>query len=157
MVTCMTCNPASELPCDPLQIDGFLSEPSLAVVRAAVSMAAPVAVLGAGGKMGLHVAVMLRKALDRAGRPEVPVYAVSRFGSLRSRAEFERFRVQTIVADLLDPLALEALPGMGTVFYLAGIKFGTGGDSASLQRFNESSGSMGGRLTDARRWRHRRY
>jgi len=100
-------------------------------------MAAPVGVLGAGGKMGLHVAVMLRKALDRAGRPEVPVYAVSRFGSLRSREEFERFGVQTIAADLLDSLALESLPDMGTVFFLAGIKFGTGGDTASLRRFNE--------------------
>ena len=131
-----------KLPCDPLRIDDFLSEPSPAVVQAASSMAAPVGVLGAGGKMGLHLAVMLRKALDRAERPEVPVYAVSRFGSLRSREEFERFGVQTMAADLLDPVALEALPDMGTVFFLAGIKFGTGSDTATLQRFNEEMPNM---------------
>ena len=133
---------SSKLPCDPLRIDDFLSEPSPAVVQAASSMAAPVGVLGAGGKMGLHLAVMLRKALDRAGRPEVPVYAVSRFGSLRSKEEFERFGVHAIPADLLDPVALEALPDMGTVFFLAGIKFGTGNDTASLQRFNEEMPKM---------------
>ena len=68
-------------------------------------MAAPAGVLGAGGKMGLHVAAMLRKALDRAGRPEVPVYAVSRFGSVNSREEFARFGV-----DMMPTVACQPRP-----------------------------------------------
>jgi nucleoside-diphosphate-sugar epimerase len=130
------------LPCAPDQIDNFLSGPGMGAVEAASSMAAPVGVLGAGGKMGLHVAAMLRKALDRAGRPEVPVSAVSRFGSVNSREEFARFGVDTIAADLLDARALEALPDMGTVFFLAGIKFGTGNDPDALRRFNEEMPAM---------------
>lgn len=102
-------------------------------MEAAASMAWPVGVLGAGGKMGLHVAAMLRKALDRAGRPGVPVYAVSRFGSVNSLEEFAGFGVEkTIATDLLDARALESLPDMGTVFFLAGIKFGTGNDPDRL-------------------------
>ena len=68
-------NPRSKLPCDPWQIDHFLSEPSTGTVEAAGLMAGPVGVLGAGGKMGLYVSAMLRKSLDRAGRTGVPVYA----------------------------------------------------------------------------------
>ena len=128
---------APNLPCAADQIDDFLSEPSPEVVTAALSMNGPVGVLGAGGKMGLHVAVMLRKALDRAGRPEIPVYAVSRFGSVQSRESFEKFGVQVISTDLMDKPALDALPDMGTVFFLAGIKFGTENDPNSLKRFNE--------------------
>lgn len=105
-------------------------------------MPAPVGVLGAGGKMGLHVAAMLRVALDLAGRPGVPVHAVSRFGSNSSRQEFSRFGVDTIAADLLDGKALDELPDMGTVFFLAGIKFGTGNDPDALRRFNEEMPGM---------------
>ena len=108
----------------------------------AASIAAPVGILGAGGKMGLHLSVMLRKALDRGGRPEVPVYAISRFGSLRSRDEFNKFGVDTVVADLLDQNALESLPDLGTMFFLAGVKFGTSDDSSLLRRFNEEMPGM---------------
>ncbi len=138
----MCCLHAPKLPCAPDQIDHFLSEPSAGVVEAAASMAGPVGVLGAGGKMGLHVAAMLRKSLDRAERSGVPVYAVSRFGSVNSREEFARFGVETIAADLLDADALGALPDMGTVFFLAGIKFGTGNDPDALRRFNEEMPAM---------------
>lgn len=138
----MCCLHAPKLPCAPGQIDHFLSEPSAGVVEAAASMAGPVGVLGAGGKMGLHVAAMLRKSLDRAGRSGAPVYAVSRFGSVNSREEFARFGVETIAADLLDADALGALPDMGTVFFLAGIKFGTGNDPDALRRFNEEMPAM---------------
>jgi len=126
-----------KLPCAPDQIDHFLSEPGREVVETVATMEGPVGVLGAGGKMGLHVAVMLRKALDMASRTDVPVHAVSRFGSVNSREEFARFRVNTIAADLLDPAALSELPDLGTVFFLAGIKFGTGNDPEALRLYNE--------------------
>ena len=105
-------------------------------------MAAPVGVLGAGGKMGLHVSAMLRCALDAAGRPEVPVHAISRFGSVHSREAFHRFGVQTVSADLLDPASLAALPDLGTVFFLAGIKFGTSDAPHDLRRYNEEMPDM---------------
>lgn len=111
-------------------------------VAAAGSMAAPVGVLGAGGKMGLHVAAMLRRALDRAGRPEVPVHAISRFGSVNSRDSFHSFGVNTISADLLDSSALESLPDLGTVFFLAGMKFGTSDSPETLRRYNEEMPDM---------------
>lgn len=78
-----------------------------------------VVILGAGGKMGATLALMLRDGL--AGRAEV--LAVSRFSDAASRAKFEG--VETLSCDLLDRKAVEALPDADHVFYLAGQKFGT--------------------------------
>ncbi|MFN6017229.1 MAG: NAD-dependent epimerase/dehydratase family protein [Verrucomicrobiota bacterium] len=125
------------LPCDADCIDDFLSEPSTEAVRAAADFEGPVAVLGAGGKMGLHMAAMLRRALDGAGRRDVPVVAVSRFGSPESREAFARFGVETVSADLLDDAALSALPDFRTIYFMAGIKFGTSEQHDALKRFNE--------------------
>ena len=136
-VTLMNAFHSPTLPCPPERIDEFLSEPGAAAVEAAGYLAAPVGVLGAGGKMGLHVAAMLRRALDKAGRPEVPVHAVSRFGSVHSREAFHALGVETVSADLLDATALESLPDLGTVFFLAGMKFGTSDSPETLRRFNE--------------------
>jgi dTDP-4-dehydrorhamnose reductase len=103
----------------------------------AAGLAAPVGILGAGGKMGLHVARMVRLALDRAGRTEVPVVAVSRFSSLRAREEFESHGIKAIGADLLNTEALEALPDFGTVYFLAGMKFGSAENPEALRLANE--------------------
>lgn len=122
---------------DAQKIDEELSEPSEPMIAAARGLAAPVGILGAGGKMGLHVARMARVALDRAGRPEVPVVAVSRFSSLRARDEFESRGISTVAADLLDEHALAGLPDFGTVYFLAGMKFGSSEQPDVLRLFNE--------------------
>ena len=132
----------SNLPCAPEQIDEFLSKPSPGTVDAARRLAAPVGVLGAGGKMGLHVALMVRRALDGAGRPEVPVSAVSRFTSVQGREEFEKRGIPTQAVDLLATGALDELPDFGTIFFLAGMKFGSAEKSGVLHRFNEEMPAM---------------
>ena len=125
------------LPCGRDEFDRFLSTPSPEAIRVAGTLDGPVAVLGAGGKMGLHMAAMLRRALDAAGRSDVPVIGVSRFGSAAGRKRFERLGVRTLVADLLDEAALARLPDFQTVYFLAGIKFGTADRADALRRFNE--------------------
>lgn len=125
------------LPCTADRIDDWLSEPSAAAIRAAAALQGPVAVLGAGGKMGGHMAAMLRRALDAAGADATRVVAVSRFSSAASREAFARAGVETVAADLLDEQSLAALPEFHTVYFLAGMKFGTSSDPDSLRRFNE--------------------
>jgi nucleoside-diphosphate-sugar epimerase len=51
--------------------------------------------------------------------------AVSRFSTLRDRAAFDQRGVETIPCDLGDEASLNALPDAPTVFFLAGVKFGT--------------------------------
>jgi nucleoside-diphosphate-sugar epimerase len=103
----------------------------------AKSIAGPVGVLGAGGKMGLHMATMLRRALDAAGRPDIPVAGVSRFGAASARQPFEKVGVVTLAANLLDEKSIEALPEFKTIYFLAGLKFGTADRGDALRRFNE--------------------
>src|SRR5438309_2208818 len=109
------------LPCPPAGIDTFLSEPSPEVLNVLTRTLGPVLVLGAGGKMGLHLSMMLQRGyalLGSSGR----TIAVSRFRTLHDREAFERNQVATIACDLADEKALESLPDAPTVFYLAGAK-----------------------------------
>ncbi|WAC19101.1 NAD(P)-dependent oxidoreductase [Luteolibacter sp. SL250] len=117
-------------------VEESLSAPTPELVSEVSGIREPVGILGAGGKMGLHVALMMRRALDLAGRRDVPVVAVSRFPDQRTRGDFESRGVRTISADLIDPAALGELPGFGSVFFLAGKKFGHGGDADELKTFN---------------------
>ncbi len=126
---------AVALPCAPEQVDDFLSRPSAAVSETLARHAGPFLVLGAGGKIGLHLSAMLRRGLDAVGRRD-PVIAVSRFSTLRDRADFESRGISTVACDLADEAALAKLPDAPTVFFLAGVKFGTSAASGLLQKMN---------------------
>jgi len=107
------------LPCPPEAIDAFLSVPTPGVYETLSRVEGDVVVLGAGGKMGASLSLMLRDGLKGRGK----VLAVSRFSDAAARAKFEG--IETIPCDLLDQNAVNALPEAPTVFYLAGQKFGT--------------------------------
>lgn len=92
---------AHGLPCAPEDIDSFLGEPTPAAAAVLARAPGRVLVLGAGGKMGLHLSVMLRRALAPLGRAD-DVLAVSRFRTLRDREDFTRLGVATLAADLED-------------------------------------------------------
>jgi len=123
------------LPCAPADLDEFIGRPHSGLSAAVASAPGPFLVLGAGGKLGLHLTIMLQGALQAAGRQE-RVLAVSRFNSLRGREDFSRFGLETAACDLENPAELAALPEAGTVFFLAGVKFGTQGEPDLLQRLN---------------------
>ena len=123
------------LPCSLDLVDQFLSKPTSEVVGVLAGAIGPFLVLGAGGKLGLHLCLMLRRGLDQLGRKD-KVLAVSRFLTLRSRAEFESFGIETIACDLADATRLAELPEAPTVFFLAGVKFGTAESPNLLRSLN---------------------
>ena len=123
-------------PCDQSTVEDFLSEPDAGVVEAARGFNGPVMVLGAGGKMGAHMGLMLRKAALAAGREDLRIIAVSRFRGLRDTDLFAQAGIETIACDLSDPAAVAALPDAGTVFFLAGVKFGTANSPELLEKMN---------------------
>lgn len=85
--------------------------------------------------MGLHLCAMLHRGLVAAGRqPEV--IAVSRFETLRSREDFSNFGITTLACDLERSDEVARLPDAGTVFFLAGVKFGTASAPDLLHRLN---------------------
>ena len=117
------------------ELDELISRPTAGVIETVRNHPGRFAVLGAGGKMGLHVGMMLRRALEAVGRNE-PVIAVSRFGSVEKRALFEDAGFEVHVADMSEQAQVRELPAAENVFYLAGIKFGTSGNPGLLARMN---------------------
>jgi len=104
-------------------LEDWLSEPLEATRAMLKEMEGDVAVLGAGGKMGPTLAIMLKKAAPRKS-----VYAVSRFSDKQVRQRIEEHGVKIVEADLLDESADGSLPEVPNIFYLAGMKFGASGN-----------------------------
>jgi hypothetical protein len=77
------------------ELDEFASEPDRAIVETLSRIDGDLVVAGAGGKMGFHLAVMLRRALNELGTGQ-KVIAVSRFGEPGAREPFEAAGVETI-------------------------------------------------------------
>ncbi len=115
-------NSSSVPPCSPDQVDHFLAEPTEGVLKTLAESQGDFLVLGAGGKMGATLSLMLKKGLEKLGRND-KVIAVSRFSDAAARAKFEG--IETISCDLLDREAVQSLPDVPNVFFLAGQKFGT--------------------------------
>jgi nucleoside-diphosphate-sugar epimerase len=127
--------PVGVPPCTPENVDDFLSEPNARVIDTLSRVKGPVVILGAGGKMGLHLTLMVRKALAVLKHPH-PVIAVSRFKTLRDRSVFEAHGIAAHHCDLMDQQSLAALPDASDVFFLAGVKFGTASSPDVLHRAN---------------------
>jgi nucleoside-diphosphate-sugar epimerase len=104
-------------------LEEMLSEPSEATIQALVGLPGDIVVLGAGGKMGPTLAMMLKKA---SGNKKI--YAVSRFSDKAVRNRIKQVQIETIEADLLDESHYRKLPDVENVFFLAGMKFGSTGN-----------------------------
>jgi len=116
----------SSLPSNAQELDDRLSEPTSGVLDFLKRSEGDFLVLGAGGKMGLHQAAMLRRGLDVID-PARRVIAVSRFSSDPQRQEFVDRKIETMRCDVLDPNQLAKLPDVANVYVMIGTKFGTSG------------------------------
>ena len=107
---------------DVRELEALLSEPTAVTREVLAATEGDVVVLGAGGKMGPTLAMLLRRAA-----PDKTVYAVSRFSDAEARSRIEAKGIETITADLLDESSYASLPDVPNVFFLAGMKFGATG------------------------------
>jgi nucleoside-diphosphate-sugar epimerase len=88
-------------------------------------------ILGVAGKMGPTLARMAKRAA-----PEKRVIGVARFSDLAVRKGLEAVGVETIACDLLHRRAVEALPKLPNVVYMAAMKFGASGNPALTWAMN---------------------
>lgn len=112
------------------ELEERLSRPTAGVLDAVRELSGDVIVLGAGGKMGPSLTLMLRRALDECGTRS-RVIAVSRFADNHVRERLRSKGVDTVACDLSDASALESLPDAPSIIYMAGQKFGTARAPAS--------------------------
>ncbi len=123
------------------ELDELASEPDRGVIDTLSRLDGDVLVAGAGGKMGFHLSLMLRRGFDVLGMSN-RVIAVSRFEDEAVRGKFESRHITTISADLTDPETVSSLPEASSVFFLAGKKFGTVDSTEVLKRFNQEMPSL---------------
>lgn len=109
------------------KLDEMLTEPSPALVEDVKKIKGDLMILGAGGKMGPTLAILARKAFDRAGHPG-RVWAVSRFSDPIAKNLLQNHGVETISTDLMEAGSLEKLPDAENIIFMAGRKFGTDGE-----------------------------
>ena len=113
------------------QVEELLSRPSQALVDDLARLEGGLIILGVGGKVGPGLARLARRAA-----PQKRIVGVARFSDPESRRKLEDWGVETIACDLLDREAVERLPRLPNVIFMAGRKFGTTGDEAYTWAMN---------------------
>ncbi|MBW8348375.1 epimerase [Bacillus sp. IITD106] len=109
------------------ELEDFMSKPSPELIEEFTTLDGDILILGVGGKMGPTLAKMAKRAINAAG-VEKKVIGVSRFSSGTLKQELEDNGIETITLDLLAEGAMESLPTVKNIIYMAGNKFGTYGN-----------------------------
>jgi nucleoside-diphosphate-sugar epimerase len=138
------------LPFTEKTLDDYIASPRACALRVAQELTGDVLVLGAAGKMGFHLCLMLKRCFEQNGQRN-RVIAVSRFSSPGSRNLFEESGIGTMACDLSSGAELAALPDAENIWFMAGVKFGTGDQPGLLHKLNvEMPGSVARRFKKAR-------
>lgn len=131
-------------------LDDYIARPRPCALKVSQTITGDVLVLGAAGKMGFHLCLMLKHCFEQNGQSN-RVIAVSRFSSPGSRNLFEERGISTIACDLSSDEELATLPDTENIWFMAGVKFGTSGQPGLLHKMNiEMPGKVARRFKKAR-------
>ncbi len=120
---------------DETTLDDLLTRPSQALIDFMGRLDGDLIVLGVAGKMGVSLAILAARAVEQTGVRK-RVIGVARFSDESMQVQLEEHGVETIRCDLLDREAVAALPDARNVIYMAGRKFGTGGQESLTWAMN---------------------
>jgi nucleoside-diphosphate-sugar epimerase len=104
-------------------LDDLLCRPSQALIDDLGKVDGDIMILGVAGKMGPTLAGLAKAAL-----PDRRIIGVARFSDARVKQWLQARGVETLNCDLLDETAVNALPKIPNVVFMAGRKFGAEGD-----------------------------
>lgn len=107
---------------DEAHLEDFMSIPPAGLVEDFAKLDGDILIQGVGGKVGPTLAMMAKRAA-----PHKRVIGVARFSDADVKNRLEAAGVETITCDLLDRKAVEQLPKVRNVVFMAGKKFGTAG------------------------------
>lgn len=108
------------------QLDHEISFPYQEVVETVSRTEGDFMILGAGGKIGPSLALMLKRAVEQAGTGK-RVVAVDLFPEEGTSRQLSSRGIETVTCDLLEPKSVRSLPEIENIFFLAGRKFGSTG------------------------------
>jgi nucleoside-diphosphate-sugar epimerase len=107
-------------------LEELLSRPRDADASAMAALQGDLLILGVGGKMGPSLARLARRASEKVGIRR-RIVAVARFSNAELPKELAAEGIETISCDLLEPDALNRLPDILNVIFMAARKFGSSG------------------------------
>ena len=107
---------------DVAQLEDVMTTPSPALATELERLSGDILILGVGGKMGPTLARLAKRAA-----PDKRVVGVARFTEPGLRKKLEAWGVECIACDLLERDAIERLPQIENVVFMAGRKFGSSG------------------------------
>jgi nucleoside-diphosphate-sugar epimerase len=116
---------------DVAALDELLCWPSQALIDDLGKVEGDIMILGVAGKMGPTLAGLAKAAL-----PGRRVIGVARFSEPGTKEWLQARGVETINCDLLDEVAIAALPKIPNIIFMAGRKFGAEGDLALTWAMN---------------------
>ncbi len=119
------------------RLDNLLMTPSAGMIEDMKQIKGDIMILGAGGKMGPSMATLAKNAIRAAGIDK-RIIAVSRFSDPFAVKLLNDNDVETISVDLMAEGAMEKLPDVENIIYMAGRKFGTGDDASPTWAMNTS-------------------
>jgi hypothetical protein len=104
-------------------LDDLLCRPSQALIDDLAKIDGDLMILGVAGKMGPTLAGLAKAAL-----PGRRVIGVARFSDASVKTWLDARNIETLNCDLLDEAAIQALPKIKNIVFMAGRKFGAEGD-----------------------------
>jgi nucleoside-diphosphate-sugar epimerase len=105
-------------------LEDVMTTPTQALVDDLRRLDGDILILGVAGKMGPTLARLAKRAA-----PDKRIVGVARFSEAGVRERLEAAGIETIRCDLLDRAAVERLPKLANVVFMAGRKFGTAGQA----------------------------
>jgi nucleoside-diphosphate-sugar epimerase len=112
-------------------LDNLLCRPSQALIDDLQKVDGDIMILGVAGKMGPTLAGLAKAAL-----PHRRIIGVARFSDASAKAWLEARGIETLNCDLLDAAAVETLPKVKNIVFMAGRKFGAEGDPSLTWAMN---------------------
>ena len=112
-------------------LEEFMTRPTPELVDELQDISGDILILGAAGKMGPTLARLACRVV-----PERRVIGVARFSTPGIQSRLSGLGVETIQCDLLDREAVERLPRVRNVIFMAGRKFGAEGNPALTWAMN---------------------
>jgi NAD dependent epimerase/dehydratase family len=133
----MMASPLPERFATQADLEDCLSEPAPELAADLAKAPGDILILGVAGKMGPTLARMAKRAA-----PGRRVVGVARFSDHAVRVGLEKFGIETIACDLLHRSAVEALPNLPNVVFMAAMKFGASGNPALTWAMNVHAPSI---------------
>ena len=101
-----------------------MTRPNSLLIDSIDQLSGDILLLGAGGKMGYSLAMMIKRAAEKT-KKNISIKAVSRFSDSTVVEMFLSSGIEIIKCDLTDESQLSLLPKDENIIYMVGQKFGS--------------------------------